>query len=257
VKIVNPPKDSVDLFTSEDLQSLCSLIRSWSSTSLSHKHRFKGVELYESMSDMKTIIQDLRAHADHESLHQLEKGITNSLTGLDTTYEALKLGQSLLSEVADTLYGTKDEKGNKDTTTYKSQRTSEQVEQELKQLIESTHQAHKTHSSEMRGYLKHFWDTFDRWKTHLFTCYDHPEMPNDNNRLELSHSQMKKQRRRITGQSSTSKFLKNWGEQAAFALELYYETNIPEILTDILRQTNYELLKKKNSDNNKKVKNVK
>jgi len=203
---------------------------------------------------MKTIVQDLRAHADHEALHQLEKGITNSLTGLDSTYEALKHGQTLLSKVADTLYGTKDEKGNRDTATYKRQSTSVQVEQELRQLIESTHQAHKTHSSEMRGYLKHFGDTFDRWKTYLFTCYDYPEIPNDNNRLELSHSQMKKQRRRITGQSSTSKFLKNWGEQAAFALELSYETNVPEILTDILRQTNYEVLKKEKQRQQQKSK---
>lgn len=203
---------------------------------------------------MKTLIQELRAHADHEVLDQLEKGLSNSLTGLDTSYEALKHGQAILSEVSDILYGTKEEKGNRDTAAHKRQTTSAQVEQELKQLIESTHQAHKTHSSEMRDYLRHFGNTFDRWKTHLFTCYDHPEMPNDNNRLELSHSQMKKQRRRITGQSSTAKFLKNWGEQAAFALELSYETNVSEILTDILRQTNYELLKKEKQQQQKKSK---
>lgn len=236
------------------MQSLCSLIRSWRSTSLSHKHRFKGVELYKSMSEIKATIQELRAHADHDALHQLEKGITNSLTGLDTSYEALQYGQVLLCKIADTLYGTKDEKGNRDTATYKRRTTSEQVEEKLKQLIESTHQSYKTHSSEMRGYLKHFSDTFDRWKTHLFTCYDYPEMPNDNNRLELSHSQMKKQRRRITGQSSTSKFLKNWGEQAAFALELSCETKIPEILTDILIQTNYELLKQEKQQQQQKSK---
>jgi len=230
------------------------LIRSWTSTSLSHKHQLKGVLLYESMRDIKTLIQELRLHADHQALQQLEKGLSNSLTGLDTCYEALKLGQALLSQVTEILYGAKDEKGNRDTATHKQQTTSEQVEQELKQLIRLTHQAHKTHSSEMRGYLRHFTNTLEGWKTHLFTCYDHPEMPNDNNRLELSHSQMKKQRRRITGQSSTAKFLKNWGEQAAFSLELSYETNVWEILTDILRQTDYELLKKEKKRQQQKSK---
>jgi len=238
----------------DDLQSLCHLISSWRSSSLSHKHRFKGVELYESMSNMKTFIKELRGHADHKALQQLEKGLTNSLVGLDSTYESLKQGQAILSQVSDILYGTKDEKGKRDTAAYKLQSTSQQVEQKLKQLLEQNQEIDKVHCDETRDYLQHFAKTFNGWKTHLFTCYDHPAMPNDNNRLELSHSQIKKQRRRITGQSSTSKFLKNWGEQAAFALELSYETNVSEILTEILRQIDYGLLKKEKQRQQQKSK---
>ncbi len=95
----------------------------------------------------------------------------------------------------------------------------------------------------MRGYLRHFQNTYQNWQTNLFTCYDNPNIPNDNNRLELSHSQMKKQHRRITGQSSSSKYLKIHGHNAAFTLNLVHSVNIKQTLEVIIRQADYNRFK--------------
>ena len=73
----------------------------------------------------------------------------------------------------------------------------------------------------------------------------------DSLRLELSHSQMKKQYRRITGQISTAKYLKIHGEQIAFLLP--YQGQISEAtIVDILRKTNYQDFKEQKNQLKKK-----
>lgn len=210
---------------------------------MSHKHRFKGVELYETMSQIKDLISALRVVKDQEVLEQLENSLTNSLAGLQTTYEALKRGQIILAQLSDLLYGAKDKKGVRPTQDYKDKTDSQKIRQQVEDLLEQAHQKHKKHSTEMRGYLRHFQNTYQNWNTYLFTCYDYPKIPNDNNRLELSHSQMKKQYRRITGQKCTAKYLKIHGEQAAYMLAYSYANNSQEELINLFRQTNPKLMK--------------
>jgi len=210
---------------------------------MSHKHRFKGVELYETMHQINEIIPALRKIKDHEVLVQIELNLTNSLAGLQTAYEALKQGQLILAQLTDLLYGTKDEKGIRSTQAYKEETTSHKVKQQIEQLLEQAHQQFKKHSSQMRGYLRHFQNTYQNWNPYLFTCYDYPMIPNDNNRLELSHSQMKRQYRRITGQKCTAKYLKIHGEQAAFLLAYSYANNSHEELIKLMQQTNIQLMK--------------
>jgi len=210
---------------------------------MSHKHRFKGVELYEAMSQIKEVILSLRTVKDHEILEHIERNLTTSMSGLATKYEALKQGQLVLTELTDLLYGSKNEKGNRLTKIYKEQTNSGTVKKQVEQCLKQGQERYKKHSPEMRGYLRHFENTYQNWQPFLFTCYDYPDIPNDNNRLELSHSQMKKQYRRITGQKSTAKYLKIHGEQAAFMLAYSYANNSHEELMELVRQTNPQLIK--------------
>jgi len=188
---------------------------------MSHKHRLKGVELYESISQIAELVAMLRTIKDHEILEQLQENLSNSLAGLQTDYEALNQGQLILTQLTDLLYGHKDDKGIRHTQIYKEQSDGQKIKQEIEVLLEQSHQQYKKHSTQMRGYLRHFQLTYQNWKTYLFTCYDYPDIPNDNNRLELSHSQMKKQYRRITG----------------------YANNATQELMELVKQTNYQHLK--------------
>lgn len=234
---------TINIEEAEQLQALCSTIRSWQSRSLSHKHRLKGVELYESMAQIADCIPSLRAEKDHSVLEELQIKLENSIAGLKTDYEALKQGKNVLDQLTDVLYGAKDEKGNRNTKDYKIEATGSEVEQEVGQVIEQSFEQYKTHSSQMRKYLLNFQNTYQNWKLNLFTCYDYPDIPNDNNRLELSHSQMKKQHRRITGQQSTAKYLKIHGEQAAFTLNFSQGVNTQQVLEQVIRQTDYKQFK--------------
>lgn len=211
---------------------------------MSHKHRLKGIELYETMVTLLCLVKDLQAKKDHEVLQSLHTSLFNSIAGLQTDYSALKCGQKILNHLGDLLYGFKNEEGKRDTTLYKQNNSAVQIKQNVEEWLSDCFEKHKTHSSQMRGYLKHFEHTYQNWKTYLFTCYDYPQMPNDNNALELSHSQMKKQYRRITGQKSTAKYLKVNGQQAAFTLPYMQAQEGKEIFEDILRQTDYSTLKK-------------
>lgn len=227
----------------QQLQTLCSTIRTWLNRSMSHKHRFKGVELYESIEQINQLLPLLQEKKDHEVLQLLHKQLSSSLADLRIDYEALQIGQTILAQITDLLYGAKNEKGIRFTQEHKEQSRVEQLQQDLNALLQDSHEKYKTHSTQMRGYLKHFQDTYDRWKKNLFTCYDHPYLPNDNNRLELSHSQMKKQYRRITGQKSTAKYLKIHGEQAAFLVEYAYANNSEKELIAIINSIDQQELK--------------
>ena len=186
----------------------------------------------------------MRGHKDHEVLKVLESSLTNSTVGLQIEYEALKQGQEFLADLTDLLYGQKDEKGNRPTQTYKEQTNSGSVQKKVEILLNQSHEQYKSHSTEMRGYLRHFSKTHQDWASNLYTCYDFPKIPNDNNGLELSHSQMKKQRRRVTGQKSTAKYLRIHGEQAAYTLAYSQCNNSPQELAELLRSTDYEELQK-------------
>ena len=197
------------------------------------------------MTDLKACVNTLRQIKDHTILESLHQSLSQSIVGLDADYQSLKYGQQILDELTDLLYGAKNDKNERQTQAYKEQTSSEKVKQEVEDLLKSSHDKYKTHSALMRGYLKHFNDTYENWNTFLFTCYDHPNIPNDNNRLELSHSQMKKQHRRITGQKSTAKYLKIHGEQAAFTLGFAYGYPSQKDVEDIIQQANYQNFKEK------------
>lgn len=220
------------------------MIRNWLTSSLSHKHRFKGLEVYESLNDIKESIAILRKNKDHKILQKLEDKLGACFSNLQTRYEALKQGKQILDQLTDLLYGVKDDKGNRETEIYKKSKDSKKVQEEVEHLLAESHESYKKHSTEMRGYLRHFQKSYQDWKANLFTCYDHPEIPNDNNRLELSHSQMKKQYRRITGQKSTAKYLINHGEQAAFILDYTSNNSTQEDLIELLKLTDSLEIKK-------------
>lgn len=213
------------------------MIRNWLSTSLSHKHRFKGLEVYDSLNTIKASISVLRKNKDHKILKKIEIKLEACFSNLEIKYQALNQGKLILNQLTDLLYGVKDDKAKRETESYKKSKSSKKVKEEVELLLVESHQSYKKHSTEMRGYLRHFEKTYQDWKANLFTCYDYPEIPNDNNRLELSHSQMKKQYRRITGQKSTAKYLKNHGEQAAFILDYTSNGGSKEDLLELLRQT--------------------
>lgn len=224
---------------------------------MAHKYRLKGTELYESINEIATIIPILRTKKDHEALEMLEKQLNNSINGLETAYEALKQGQSILNQLTDILYGAKDEKSNRNTQVYKATIQAKEVKQQIEKLIAQSHKQYKTHSSPMRGYLRHFQNTYQNWAPNLFTCYDYPNIPNDNNRLELSHSQMKKERRRTTGQQSTAKYLKLHGECAAFTLNFSqneHNEDCQQLIIDLIRQTDDKQFKKEKLKQKKKSK---
>ena len=158
-------------------------------------------------------------------------------------HEALKKGQTILDELADLLYGAKNEKKVRPTKVHKEQFTAQQIQQQVENLLIQSQEQYKVHSSQMRGYLRHFQLIYDKWKEHLFTCYEHPYLPNDNNRIELSHSQIKKQYRRITGQKSTARYLKIHGEQAPFLLAYSYANNSEQELIELIRNTDQQKLR--------------
>jgi len=79
---------------------------------MSHKHRFKGLELYESIEQISRLIPELQEAKDHEVLQQLQNNLDKSLAELQIDYEALKQGQGILDQLADLLYGAKDDKSN-------------------------------------------------------------------------------------------------------------------------------------------------
>lgn len=226
------------------LQTLCTTIRNWQGRSLAHKHRFKGVELYETMEKISTAIPVLRAKKDHPVLQQLQTNLEQSLSGIQTNYEALKQGKQILDQVTDVLYGQKDDKGNRNSEQYRKDMDANCVKEQIQKIITQSHNEHKTHSPPMRDYLRHFQNTYTNWAENLFTCYDYPAIPNDNNRLELSHSQMKKQYRRTTGNSNTAKYLKIHGEQAAFTLHFGQQLDVQKAIIDIILQTDNEQFQK-------------
>ncbi len=210
---------------------------------MSHKYRFKGVELYESMEQILELTNLLRQSKDHCVLEQLQKSLSNSLAELQITYQALKQGQIILNQLTDLLYGVKNEKNIRLTQQHKEQFTAQQIQQQVEILLCQSQQKYKSHSSQMRGYLRHFQLIYDNWKMRLFTCYEYSYLPNDNNRMELSHSQIKKQYRRITGQKSTAKYLKIHGEQAPFLLAYTYSNNSEQDLIELIRNTDQQKLK--------------
>jgi len=203
----------------EQLDRLCSLLRNW-----------------------------LNISKDHEVLRQLDKQLNNSLADLRIDYEALQQGQVILGQLADLLYGAKNEKGIRLTQEHKEKSSPKKVKKQVTTLLQKSHKKYKQHSPKMREYLRHFQTTYDNWKENLFTCYEHPYLPNDNNRLELSHSQMKKQYRRITGQKSTAKYLKIHGEQAAFLLSYAYANNSEQDLIDIITSIDQQQLKEQKKE---------
>jgi len=167
----------------------------------------------------------MRAYKDDRILKELENKLLNSTEGLQTEYEALKQGQAILRELTDLLYGQKDEKGNRLTQIHKEQTDSQSVKQQVETLLTNSHQQFKTHSTEMRGYLKHFKDTHQRWATNLYTCYDFPKIPNDS-------------------KSSTAQYLRNHGEQAAYLLAYARSNNSKQELEVLIRSTDNEQLQK-------------
>jgi len=244
--------DELELVEKEQLQTLCMTIRNWLNTSMSHKYRFKGLELYESMEQILQLISVLRQHKEHSVLEQLQKSLKDSLADLRIEQQALKQGQNILDQLTDLLYGAKNEKKIRPTQEHKEQFTAQQIQQKVEDLLSQNHKQYKGHSSQMRGYLRHFQLVYDNWKEHLFTCYDYSYLPNDNNRIELSHSQVKKQYRRITGQKSTAKYLKIHGEQAPFLLAYTYGNNSEKDLIDLIRNTDQQQLKQQKKEQLKK-----
>ena len=228
------------------LQTLCTTIRNWQNRSLSHKHRLKGMELYEAMERISTAIPVLRAKQDHPVLEQLQTNLTNSLAGTETAYQALKQSKELLDQVTDLLYGQKDDKGNRNSEQYRKDTDAKCVKQKVQQILTQSHshEQDKKTCEPMNTYFFHFEKTYANWAQNLFTCYDYPAIPNDNNRLELSHSQMKKEHRRTTGNSNTAKYLKIHGEQAAFTLHFGQQQNVQQAIIDIILQTDKEQFQK-------------
>ena len=236
------------------LMNICGMIRSWQSRSLAHKHRLKGVELYEAMLNIKDTVTALQAKQDHSILQQLHRCLSDSVAGLQTDYEALKHGQTILTKLGDLLYGEQDEKGNRDTQTHKEKYSSTQIKRKVEALLRQSQAKYKTHSSPMRGYLRHFKLTYQNWKQYLFTCYDHPQIPNDNNTLELSHSRVKRQHRRITGQRNTARYLKIHGQQAIHTLEYATTGASQNVFKEVLQRTDYTQLKKQKKQQRQKSK---
>ena len=120
------------------LSEVCGLIRNWLNTSLSHKYRLKGVELYESMQDLRDCIKSLRKIKEHSVLKRLEESLMRSTEGLSMEYEALKQGKEILAELTDLLYGAKDDKNRRKTEEYKEQTTSKKVKESVELLLKES-----------------------------------------------------------------------------------------------------------------------
>lgn len=222
---------------------------------MSDKHRFKGLMCYEAILEIVSYLYESYQVKPLPVIEQLFKKLVNALAPLKEAYQALVIGKNILDQLTDLLYGKLNKNKKRPTQQYKEQTNSQQVKQQVEQLLEEAFSQHKTHSHHIRGYLRHFENTYHNWKTFLFTCYDYPFLPNDNNEHELTNSQLKKQYRRITGQSSTAKYLKNHGEQAGFILNYAKEHKNETYLIQFIQkvdQNKLKELKRKQKDKSRK-----
>lgn len=220
------------------LEHLCLLPRQWIRESLSDKHQFKGIRLYEHSAKLAKAIENLQVLSANKILKNLGRLLSNSIEGLAQRYEDLKISAQLMERLTDILYGPKAGKAGRNTQAYKEKMTGQEVKQELLQTIEQFKEQHKTRSTFIRQVVKHLEKTVANWETYLYTCYDHPQLPNDNNALEVSHSHLKAHHRRMTGKRNADKFLLRHGEQAVFCLA--HQQTPMEDLIELLRRADFD-----------------
>ena len=72
--------------------------------------------------------------------------------------------------------------------------------------------------------------------------------------MELSHSRVKRQHRRITGQRNTARYLKIHGQQAIHTLEYATTGASQNVFKEVLQRTDYTQLKKQKKQQRQKSK---
>ncbi len=210
------------------------------------------MHLYEHTAKLAGAIEDLQLMAPNEILKDLGQLLAKSIEGQTQTYEDLKISAQVIGGLTDTLYGPKTDKGQRNTQAYKEKMNSEQVKKQVNQTIAKFKEEHKTRSTFTREVIDNLEKTAANWETYLYSCYDHPALPNDNNALEVSHSRLKAQHRRMTGKRNADKFLLRHGEQAVFCLA--HQQTPMEDLIGLLTQADFDKYQQENKKEKEKSK---
>ncbi len=230
------------------LKDLSLIPRVWISQSTSSAHHFKGVQMYQTVRHTAGQIEKMRNKRDHPVLKALQHLLQSSIAAHQATYESLWIIQIFLSQVTDLLYGPKVQikpgsKPQRDAPAYRSRAGSAEVRQKFEKLMADFEQQYKTHSPTCREFIRHLKNTYANWKTHLYSCYEHPLLPNDNNDLERFNSSLKSLHRRMTGKKNSRKFLLKYGEQAIFSIAY---TNVPDQkFIELFENLDFEMVRQK------------
>ena len=204
--------------------------------------------MYQTVQHTVGHIQKMRNKRDHPVLKDLQDLLQNSIAAHQATYEPIKIVQAFLSRMTDILYGPKVQlkpksKPERDTSAYKIRSCPAEVQQKFEEHMTDFEQKYKTHSPICREFIRHIKNTYGNWKNHLYTCYEHPLLPNDNNDLERFNSSLKSLHRRMTGKKNSRKFLLKYGEQAIFCVA--YTNVADEKFIELFEHLDFEMVREK------------
>lgn len=196
------------------------------SRSISVAYELRGTQMYEQFNQAIKVIGKMEEKHTHPLLVRLKQMLMTSIEQKQPVYEDLKKAHSFLGQLTDILYGKRQKIPQQKQLVRLSQKhrinhTAQQIEQQVEQLITDFKQSNKERSTLCRKFIRSFEITFHNWKANLFTCYEHPFIPNDNNELESNHNKVKRAIRKITGHKSTAQPLLVYGEEFVLCQEFY------------------------------------
>lgn len=184
-------------------------------------YELRALSMYEQFIEALATIKKMEKIKPHPILKRLRIMFEKSIEGCASLYRDTKVAAEVLTQLTDLLYGkrTKDKETKaitRSSVLYRQQNKASFVKDAIENLIDIYKEKTKHSSTLCRQINHHFENSFNLWKQHIFTCYEYPFIPNDNNALEANHNILKRAIRKITGRKSTRQALLIYGEELLF-----------------------------------------
>ena len=155
--------------------------------------RLAGIEMYQRLQEVTTLMDELLTHRSDPCLERLSQGIGDALATFASDYQSLAQGAEWLRDIAAILEPPTDH-----------QVTSEQVAQHLRTYLGDL--GHLPDLSPPLDAFRHHLDkvSMSYWPG-LFHCYDLQDLPRTDNGLESHFRDTKRQLLRTTGQKGQTR----------------------------------------------------
>lgn len=155
--------------------------------------RLAGIEMFEKLSEMRDICQQLTSiHSDPE-LEKLQLGLQHALQTVQNEYSLLRQAADWLEKIADLL----DPEG-------KQTRTADQVKQELLAYLSEIKTLSAT-SAQLQEIFQTIEKTTHSYLPGLFHTYDLPDLPRTNNQRESEFRELNRRLLLTTGQKGLAR----------------------------------------------------
>lgn len=155
--------------------------------------RLAGIEMYQRLQEVTTLMDELLTHRPDPCLGRLSQGLTDALVAFAEDYQSLAQGAQWLRDIAAILEPTTDH-----------QVTGEQVAQDLRIYLNELNRLPDL-SPPSDAFRQHLDKVSVSYWPGLFHCYDLQNLPRTDNGLESHFRDTKRQLLRTTGQKGQTR----------------------------------------------------